>query len=258
MKKLLPVYLVLILATLSCSLVDRAVDQARGIQSPEVQQKTEEAIQLPTAMSEVEVTPENEIATESAAETASPSDDVLFQDDFSDPTSGWDRVSQGENTTSDYQDGQYVITVVADQYDGWANPGQYFAGDVSVEVDANKLSGPDDNEFGVICRSQDSDNFYYFLISSDGYMGIGKAVDSEWQNLSSDKLEPFDGILQGTQTNTIRADCIGNTLSLYVNGKLAVETTDDSFSDGDVGLVAGSYKTGNVVIGFDNFVVRQP
>lgn len=238
MKKLLPVYLLLILATLSCSLVDRAVGKV-----PAPVEDTKEAVQLPTDKSSQ---PESDQA------------EILFQDDFSDTNSGWDRMSDDSYTTSDYQDGQYVIHIISDQYNGWANPGQYFEGDVRVEVDAAKMGGPENNEFGVICRSQDASNFYFFLISSDGYAGIGKALAGEWTLLSGEQMESVDGILPGEATNAVRADCIGNSLSLYANGQLIAEATDDSFTGGDVGLIAGSYDEGDVRIGFDNFIVRQP
>ena len=32
--------------------------------------------------------------------------------------------------------------------------------------------GPDDNDFGIICRYIDDNQFYYAIISSDGYYGI--------------------------------------------------------------------------------------
>lgn len=45
------------------------------------------------------------------------------------------------------------------EYDAWANQSRSFPGDVRIEVDAAKIGGPDDNDFGVICRYQDIDNF---------------------------------------------------------------------------------------------------
>ena len=44
------------------------------------------------------------------------------------------------------------------QYDIWSNAGQFFPGPVIVEVDATKTGGPDDNDFGIICNYQDTDN----------------------------------------------------------------------------------------------------
>ena len=71
---------------------------------------------------------------------------VLFQDDFSDPSSGWDRVDASEGVT-DYASGGYRIFVDQTQHDYWGNPGLSFA-DIRVEVDAAKVAGPDDKEGG--------------------------------------------------------------------------------------------------------------
>jgi hypothetical protein len=111
---------------------------------------------------------------------------VLYSDDFSDPDSGWDRV-QAEEGVTDYENGQYRIFVDQAQHDYWANPGQSFT-DVQVEADATKIGGPDDNDFGLICRYQDVENFYAFLISSDGFYAIMKYSDGGSETIGSDGM----------------------------------------------------------------------
>lgn len=181
---------------------------------------------------------------------------VLFSDDFSDPGSGWDRLQTDEGVT-DYDRGGYRILVNKPQSDYWANPGRMF-GDVRIEVDATKAGGPDDNDFGVICRYQDTGNFYYFVISSDGYFGILRILDGETQSLGADGLKKSDAILLGGARNQLRADCIGNQLTLSVNGQQVHTVSDPSFATGDVGLLAGTYEVPGTDIHFDNFVVYAP
>lgn len=187
---------------------------------------------------------------------ADPSAEVLFADDFSDPNSGWDRVKAEEGVT-DYANGRYRILVNQAQHDYWANPGRSF-GDVRVEVDATKAGGPDDNDFGLICRYQDTDSFYAFLISSDGYVGIMKVSQGSSEMLGTDGLQQTDAIRQGGTTNHIRGDCVGSTLTLYVNGKQVHSAEDSAFSSGDVGLLAGTYDVSGTDIHFDNFFVYKP
>jgi hypothetical protein len=182
---------------------------------------------------------------------------VLFQDDFSSSSSGWDQYS-GDNGSADYASGSYNINVSSTDYLLFANPGQSFPSDVSIEVDATKAGGPDDNAFGVICRYQDVDNFYFFLISSDGYTGIAMYKNNELSFLTGDGMTTSDAITQGAATNHIQADCIGSSLNLYVNGTLTSSATDSSFSRGDVGLLAKSFSIGGVDLLFDNLVVSQP
>ncbi len=181
---------------------------------------------------------------------------ILFSDDFSDVSSGWDTVRTDDGIT-DYENNAYRIYVNVDTNDVWANPGLSF-GDVHIAVDATKTGGPDDNDFGVQCRYQDVDNFYFFIISSDGYYGIGKVANGEQQLIGMEALEASDAILQGEATNHIEAECKGDQLTLWANGVKLYATQDSDYASGDVGLMAGTYDIVGTDISFDNFLVTQP
>jgi hypothetical protein len=184
------------------------------------------------------------------------SGDVLFQDDFSRSMSGWDRYHD-EVYSADYAPGGYRIQIFAPQTDAWANPGLNLS-DVRIEFDATKQAGPDDNTIGVLCRYQDARNFYFFLISSDGYAGIVMSLGGVRMLLSGDTMYPTGAVLIGNATNHIRADCIGFQLALYVNGILVAQTQSSQWGAGDVGLTAGSYDQPGVDVLFSNFTVIQP
>ncbi len=181
---------------------------------------------------------------------------ILFQDDFSDPSSGWNRVTT-EVGESDYADGMYRIYVNQPNMDIWAKPNQSYS-DVRIEVDTFKVGGERDNRFGIVCRAVGSDRFYTFVISSDGYFGIGKIRGDVYQLIGMDALVRSDVINQGSALNHLRADCIGNTLTLYVNGEKVVQEQDSEFTYGDVGLIAGTYNSIGTDIRFDNFSVYEP
>ena len=69
----------------------------------------------------------------------------------------------------------------------------------------------------------------------------------------------MDGIKKGSATNHIRVDCIGDSLTMFDNGKQVSDSYDHSFVGGDVGLVARSSRLeGGVDIQFDNFIVIKP
>jgi hypothetical protein len=181
----------------------------------------------------------------------------IFSDDFSDPQSGWDRIDQTDFYTDYYENG-YRITINSDMSDSWANPDDKVFGDVSIEVDTTKNGGPDDNDFGVICRYQSVDQFYYAVISSDGYFGITKVTSNSSDLIGRDSLEFSEAINQGVATNHIRFVCNGDVLTLYVNGQQIDQQTDSDYSTGNVGLIAGTYDTPGTDILFDNFFVYQP
>jgi hypothetical protein len=239
-KRTLLVLAALVLASLSCAYVSRFLEGGEPF-SPDPQQPGEEMPpddqQLPS--------------------------DVLFQDDFSNPSSGWDQYSDAAGMT-DYANGSYRIRIEDPEFTFWANPGlgDSLPSDVRIEVDATKMGGPDFNDFGVICRYSgigSSANFYEFIISSDGYAGIVLVTESSQQVISTDgQLQPFDAIRQGNLSNHIQAECFGNLLTLYVNGEVFASVTDSTLTGGDVGLLASTYDEGGLDMLFDNFIVTMP
>lgn len=185
-----------------------------------------------------------------------PAGGVLFRDNFEDPTSGW---MQGEDESgkTEYVDGSFRIFVNSEATWKVSIPRLYFT-DMIIEVDATKISGPDDNDFGVICRYQDENNFYFFEISSDGYYSIGKYKDNQHQLIGMQQMQTSDSIYQGQATNRIQATCEQSFLSLSVNGQSLITVEDSDFSAGDVGLIAGTFGTPGTEILFDNFIVYKP
>ena len=187
---------------------------------------------------------------------------VLFQDDFSNPDSGW-TVKETDNTAKAYKDGKYVITVKSAGYTGWGTVAdKTFDGGVVIDVDATLTDGPTDNDLGIICHHQDDDNFYYFSISSDGYAGIQKeSGGSGLKTISGDgKMHTSSAVKKGKGVaNHIRAICDVGVLTLVVNGTQVVQVQDADFEGGGVGLAATAYKDsgGGVVLSFDNFVVSE-
>jgi len=181
---------------------------------------------------------------------------VLFQDDFSSPLGGWSR-GQEVRFLADYVDGGFLLSVLLPYSEAWSRPSLRFS-DVRLEVDVTKLSGPDDNLIGVLCRFQDSQNYAFLLISSDGYAGLGIVRDGVRSLLADQVFMPHSAIAQGSASNHIRAECSGDRLSLTVNGELVSEGRGNAWADGDVALFVGTYAAAGVEVRFDNFSVIQP
>jgi hypothetical protein len=180
----------------------------------------------------------------------------LFFDDFSNTKSGWDRFT-GEIGSTDYKNKAYKISVNEPNTDLFSNPYKIFK-DIIIEVNATRVSGPDNNSFGVICRFQNEKNFYAAQISSDGYAGIFLMKEGVYKLLGHDKMIPVPAIMGGSSLNAIHFECIGNSLALAVNGSPVDAREDKSFENGDVGLIAGTFEEAGVVIAFNNFKVIQP
>jgi hypothetical protein len=181
---------------------------------------------------------------------------TLFHDDFSDPASGWERIS-GQGGAMDYDNGMYRMVVTAQHYDLWSFSGHSYR-DVRVEVDATWMAGPVENLFGLTCRSRNDNDFYFFAISSDGYYAIGKMKNGTTSLLGQEMMAHSTAIIQSDDPNHLRFDCIGQTLTGYVNGQAVAITNDADFLSGDAGLIVGTFDQPGVDVAFDNFVVTKP
>ena len=188
-----------------------------------------------------------------AMSTVSPGD-VLYQEQFESNTTGWARIAN-DSGIMDYDGGGYRILVRQPKLNIWSTSEQDF-GDVRVEVDVIKLNGPDENRMGLICRYQGGD-YYFFIISNDGYYVIGKFIGGMTLLLGQSEMQASVAIQTSTM-NHLRADCIGDKLTFYINFTEVASATDTDFPSGDVGLLAGAFAEPGVDVMFDNFVVLQP
>lgn len=181
---------------------------------------------------------------------------TLFSDDFSDPQSGWGTLN-AEGGVAAYQEGAFQMYVKPANAQLWAHPGLAL-GDVRVEARLRAAGEPYSNRMGLLCRFVDDANFYFFIISADGYAAIGKMSDGQALLLSGPAMTRRTEILSGGQANRLRADCISDFLILYINDTLALSAQDADFARGDVGLLAGTFETPGAAVLFDDFIVSKP
>lgn len=198
----------------------------------------------------------------STAETADlcTGEGVLFADDFSGQEDcGWVLYNRG-GAVAAVTDGVMQLTTSQVGSLWWTNPNRSFD-DVVITVDTEQISGPDNNAYGIICRYQDPENFYLFLISGDGYYAIGKYQSGSEQVLyltPNNEYQPSEAINQGAASNRLEVRCVGNELSLTINGMPQPAVTDPTFVVGDVGLGVSTLEAGTAVVEFDNFRVTAP
>ena len=188
-----------------------------------------------------------------AVPTVSPGD-VLYQEQFESNTTGWARIAN-DNGIMDYDGGGYRILVRQPKLNIWSTSEKDF-GDVRIEADVIKLNGPEENRMGLICRYQGGD-YYFFIISNDGYYVIGKFIGGLTVLLGQSEMQA-SGAIQTDTMNHLRADCIRDKLTFYINFTEVASASDTDFPNGDVGVVAGAFAQPGVDVLFDNFVVIQP
>ncbi len=158
---------------------------------------------------------------------------LVYEDDFSNPNSGWTQSSAAEGEGY-YRDGEFHGLVK--MWDWSARQFNRNAGrfkDFIMEEDIRLVSGPKDSAYGLIFRCQDDDNFYRFLISANGSYIIGARLDGKWTELQRWTVSPY--INQDNGTNQLKVICKGSQIEVHVNGHHLTTVIDDSFADGYVG-----------------------
>lgn len=179
--------------------------------------------------------------------------ETVFFDDFSSP-SGWTETRETEYNRY-YSNGRYHIEVISSDFLVWSSQ-PLSDNDVVINVDVNIEQPSFDGDVGILCRYQDSDNHYALEISEDGYFSIWKRVDGELiylVNWTTSSRIPTDG-----EPFVLNASCEGVNLSLGINGNLLAEARDADLASGGVGLIAGTFEGGGLVVSFDNFEVLAP
>jgi hypothetical protein len=174
-------------------------------------------------------------------------------------TPGEWRTGDDIDVEGDVQDGVFDLLVKADDLLIWTTAGKEF-GDGVYEVEATQIAGPLDNGYGMLFRVDDeTDDFYLFEISGDGFVWIGRYL-----NGGDDEITPivtdswFDSAAVNTGlnvTNKLKVEAENANLIFYVNDQEVGRVTDDTFSKGDIGLMVRTLGAGGVHIQFDNFSV---
>ena len=187
--------------------------------------------------------------------TPPPPPQLLYEDDFSNPHTGWISEST-EEVESDYEDSEYHILVK--ERDWWYFVWNQRAGqftDFTLEIDARLISGPTVSSCGLVFRiAEDGNTCYRFLVSADGYYAVGILLNDTWID-----LQPWTKsavINQVNSTNHLKVVCQGSQIEVYVNGQHLTSITDNSFAEGYVGVIVDTTEPTSHVA-FDNIRVYR-
>jgi hypothetical protein len=230
----------------STPVTDDSVGTAQSQDVPTLEPPTVTAVSSPTVTPSLTVEP-------TASQSPSQPAELVFEDDFSEDNSWY--AEQNNRFSLELTDGGYKISVNILNAPIWSIRDQTFD-DVFVEVDTTRLSGAKSGYSGLVCRHQDEDNYYALVISSDGTYGIAKMKNGEFE-LIQEGIDQL-GVIKGGSANRVRAECIGDKLSLYATGQLLLQAQDDDFTSGAVGLLAGTRMDGAIEVFFDNFAIYRP
>ncbi len=158
-------------------------------------------------------------------------------------------------------DGEFSIAVISDSMTAViANENVPVLSDVSISVVASQSTQEFDSLYGLSCRIQENSERYNFLVSNVDLfytVALTKINDEGMEDfyILAEGLLPEDGFIGN---ELLRADCIGDKLSFYVNKKLVAEVTDNTYSEGLSGLTVSSAKefTGIAIVVFEDFTAE--
>ena len=124
--------------------------------------------------------------------------------------------------------------------------------DFSIETIIDFKSGEKNSGHGLIWGFKDWDNYFYFLISANGYYQIG--AKTEGINLEFVKWTQSDKINQNFQRNLIKILRVKDKMYFSINGNLVHSEDFYSFHGNQIGF---SILSGIKEVLFENLIVKQ-
>lgn len=166
----------------------------------------------------------------------------------------WEEYSSPKGVELGIENGVYRMSSIDQGYVWGLNKEPH--SDVVLEVDVTPMSPDTSSAFGIMCRADESNNGdgYYFMIKGDGYYSISVGEGDDIKPLVEWKAS--DAIHVGIDQNSMRAVCFDDSLALYVNDKLLIETHDDTYMSGYAGLAVAAASSGSDVA-FDNLATYK-
>jgi hypothetical protein len=194
-----------------------------------------------------------------ATPTAVTDPSLLYQDDFTNPTSGW-AVTSFDNYLVGYHEPEwYNIEISAPNYKLTVfEPEQYNFTDATIEAtiltDSTKTAAEGDFRYGVAFR-RSGDQYYAFVISPRA---------KKWYVLKSN-TNVLATLLEGSEPgihdldvdNLLRVDAEGSNFLFHINDQFVAEVTDQDYTSGEVGFYVENFDNSNTHVHFDWISVRE-
>jgi hypothetical protein len=186
--------------------------------------------------------------------------ELLYRSNFGN-TAVWGEKSS-ENYDIFHDNGRYNFLLKGSPITAGYWNGERSFSDFTVETDIHLLEDTGEPngriEAGLIFRAQDVGNSYIFIITDSGDYIINKRVNGEVRLIENGyaMIMASPHINLGQSTNRLKVVAAGPDISFYVNGQHLSTFTDDTFSRGYIGLIAGRIaEGGSARVAFENLEV---
>ena len=129
--------------------------------------------------------------------------------------------------------------------------------DVRIDATAENR-GKNNNNVSLICRYND-EGWYEFNIANNGLYWILAYIqaDKKYYTLYNGGST---AIKQGKDVNDYTASCVGNTLTLSINGSQVRTVADNIYKlrKGQIGVGVSSFEVTPIIVEWDSIAVSQP
>jgi hypothetical protein len=295
MKRLIYPILILFLTTMACSIGSIGKPAATA---PAVKPTETALFEVPTDVPVVEMLPTDTIvqaeATPTPPEPTKPSKNIptattqaqggkYFNEDFTNNAANWKQWVPAGDSSKNYVKvvlGRLRFEMPSTETYAYVQNTKYNYTDVLTVAKFETVEADGGNGIAILCRISDQ-GWYEMRVSTMGsYAGrvwiyrydprLKALGENPYVNLLlkpySLESVPIDAIKNGFTINTIGFQCNGNTLTAYVNGKAMIHprlnvplaVTDNTLTDGTVGLGVMSFSTGKAYIEFINASTNEP
>jgi hypothetical protein len=188
----------------------------------------------------------------------------FFTEEFDNAPVGWSTLhASGDASRVETlnQDGKLTFELYSSNAWLYAIYGAQEYDTVHIET-RSESSGSLSNYVGLVCNYSEQEGWIEFNISSDGSYTI---LHGRWLGEGIASYMPVaDGVSEyinvGNIANEIGLDCLGDTLQLYINGKLfrSIDVSRFEMDGGKVGLAVASFEEVPVILAFDWVKVSEP
>lgn len=232
-------------------------------------------ISQPAAVPEIPALPQTATpapaqSTEAPAATDAPTPQAtldnaqqFYNDNFAGNLDTWDHFLVGGDESQLHTDNSTGVLKIQLAQKGDTTPAAYFIKNTFTYTDVQLQlvttnNGNNSNGVSLICRASSS-GWYEFQVSNSGQYGI-YAFDTAKQTMVPLATNNSTAIKSGLAQNTYTASCVGNSLTLAINGQQVESITDSqlNLTQGQIGFGVSSPQGIPVDVQINSLEVSAP
>jgi hypothetical protein len=246
------------------------------IAAPDIEPLPTISLPPPPTVAPTETVQPSPSPTESGDEPP-PYGTIVYEHDFSDPANGLlngqaedSGINEFGARAAAYSNGGFLVRVESGlttyvagaSSEGYPGGGLEDLGDVSIEADVTPFDYGAAATWGLACRRERGVGSFYYASLGDAGGHAGATIirqdtpGGDWTEIASEPITAAVTI-GSFETNHLRLDCIGSTITLYADGFKVVEGTDSTYRSGSIALFANPSPDAPADIAFDNLVIRE-